>query len=126
MNREQLEELRALARRARDGIRPLVRESKRNIKWSEELIARSEQLSKATSDEILELLKIFKISRRLIDKRSSLIQQSACEFLIRQGSDAIAFLRDRAEIDRGLGDKLSADIWNKVANAAERIWRDAA
>jgi hypothetical protein len=103
-----------------------MQEGKRDIKWSEGLIARSEQLSAATADEISELLKICKISARLATKRSSLIQQSACEFLIQQGLNAIAFLRDRAEIDRGHGDKFSADIWCKVANAAERIWRDAA
>jgi len=103
-----------------------MREAKRNIKWSEELIARSEQLSAATANEISELLKVYKILARVVNKRSSLIQQSACEFLIQKGSNAVAFLRDRAEIDRGRGDKFSADIWDKVANAAERIWQDAA
>ena len=126
MSREQLDELRARAQRACDETRRLLREAKRNIKWSEELIARSEQLSMATADEILELLKIYKISAKLINKRSSLVQQTACEFLIERGSNAIAFLREKAEIDRGLGHEFSADIWGVVADAAERIWRDAA
>lgn len=126
MNREQLDELRARAQRACDETRRLMRESKRNIKWSAEIIARSEQLLGATADEIVDLLKVCKISARLITKRSSLIERSACEFLMQQGSNAIAFLRERAEIDRGHGDELSADIWSEVANAAEGIWRDAA
>jgi len=103
-----------------------LRESKRNIEWSEELIARSQQVSAATAYEILELLKICKISARLINKRSSLVERSACEFLIERGSNAIAFLREKAEIDRGLEHEFSADIWSEVADAAELIWRDAA
>ena len=126
MNREQLDELRARAQRACDETERLLREAKRNIEWSEELIARSEQLSTATADEILELLKTYKISARLVNKRSSLVQQTACEFLIERGSSAIAFLREKAEIDRGLGQEFSADIWGVVADAAARIWRDAA
>jgi len=126
MNREQLDELRARAQRACDETRRILREFERNIEWSEELIARSEQLSVATADEIVDLLKVCEISARLINKRSSLVARSACEFLIPQGSNAITFLRDRAEIDRRRGDKCSADIWSEVASAAERIWRDAA
>ena len=126
MNREQLEELRTRAQRACDETRRLLREAKRNIKWSEELIARSAQLSGATSDELLELIKICKISARLVDKRSSLVEQSACEFLIERGSNAIAFLREKAEIDYGLGHEFSAGIWSEIADTAERIWRDAA
>ena len=126
MNREQLDELRAHAQRACDETRRLMCESKRNIKWSEELIARSEQLSAATADAISELLKICKISARLVSKRPSLVERSACEFLMQKGSNAIAFLRERAEIDHEHGDEPSADIWGEVANAAERIWQDAA
>src|SRR5215813_13847967 len=125
MNREQLDELRARAERACDGTKRLLREAKRNIEWSEELIARSEQLSADTPDEIFELLKINKVAARLVNKRFSLVQQTACEFLIDRGSNAITFLREKAEIDRGLGHEFSADIWGVVADAAERIWRDA-
>src|SRR5215469_15407085 len=124
MNREQLDELRARAQRACDETRRLLPEAKGNIKWSEELIGRSAHLSTATSNEILELIKICKISARLVNKRSSLVEQSACEFLIERGSNAIVFLQERAEIDRGLGHEFSADIWSELANAAERIWRD--
>ena len=96
MNREQLEDLRARAQRACDQTRQLMRESKRNIKWSEELIRRSEQLSTAVTDEILELLRVCKISAMLVNKRSSLVERSACEFLMQQGSNAIPFLREKA------------------------------
>ena len=103
MNREQLNELRARAQRACDETERLLREATRNIEWSEQLIARAEQLSAATASEIFELLKICKISARLVNNRSSLVEQSACEFLIERGSNAIAFLREKAEIDYGLG-----------------------
>src|SRR5215475_1658215 len=82
INRERLDELRARAQRACDETRRLLREAKRNIKWSEELIARSEQLSTAPADELLELLKIYGISARLVNKRSSLVQRTAGEFLM--------------------------------------------
>jgi len=126
VSREQLDELRGRAQRVCDETRRLIQQAKRNIKWSEEFIACSEQLSAATADEIVDLLKVCKISARLINKRSSLVERSACEFLLQQGSKAIAFLRERAEIDREHGDELSADIWRDVANAAEGIWLDAA
>jgi hypothetical protein len=63
---------------------------------------------KAFRDRILgleraELLKLCKILAKLVDKRSSLVERSACGFLIEQGSNAVVFLRDRAEIDRGHG-----------------------
>ena len=126
MNREQLNELRARAQRACDETTRVLREAKRNIKWSEELIARSAGLSAATSEEILELIKICKISARLVTERSSLVEQSACEFLIESGSNAIAFLQEKAEIESGLGHEFAADIWSEIADAAERIWREAA
>ena len=77
MSREQLDELRARAQRACDETERLLREAKRNIEWSEQLIARAEHLSAATAGEIFELLKICKISARLVNNRSSLSSQGA-------------------------------------------------
>jgi len=72
MNREQLDELRARAQRACDETRRILREFERNIEWSEELIARSEQFSAATLNEISESLKICKIAARYGNKCSLL------------------------------------------------------
>lgn len=49
-----------------------------------------------------------------------LIQQAAGEFIGFFGAEAVAELRERAELAEAIGDQASAADWRAIADAAER------
>jgi len=49
------------------------------------------------------------------------VDQAAREAIDRHGDDAVSILRERAEVADQLGDKLSAEAWRDIADAAERM-----
>ena len=50
-----------------------------------------------------------------------LVQQTALKFLQQHRSTAVDRLREFAEIAAETGDSLSAQAWQDIANAAERL-----
>ncbi|MBV9827109.1 MAG: hypothetical protein JO001_15805 [Alphaproteobacteria bacterium] len=52
------------------------------------------------------------------------IDKVAAEYISARGSDAVADLRERAEMASENGDELSAKAWTDIANAAERRLRE--
>jgi hypothetical protein len=50
-----------------------------------------------------------------------LVQQTALKFLQQHGSTAVDRLREFAEIAAETGDSLSAEAWQDIADAAERL-----
>jgi hypothetical protein len=51
----------------------------------------------------------------------ALVDEVAREFIERNGSEAVAVLRQHAEISDGLADKHSAKAWQDIADAAKRL-----
>ena len=49
------------------------------------------------------------------------VDQAAREAIDQHGNDAVSILRERAEVADQLGDKLSAEAWRDIADAAERM-----
>ena len=49
------------------------------------------------------------------------VDQAAREAIDQHGNDAVSILRERAEVADQLGDKLSAEAWHDIADAAERM-----
>ncbi len=50
-----------------------------------------------------------------------LVEQTARRCLHRHGPPVIRSLRERAEIAEGIGDMLSAEAWQDIADAAQRL-----
>ena len=48
---------------------------------------------------------------------AELVSQIAHEFVARYGAEALAELRNRAELAAGIGDKFSTDTWLEIADA---------
>jgi hypothetical protein len=53
-------------------------------------------------------------------------EQAAREIIERHGSDAVPIIRERAENAVELRDEIAAKEWHDIADAAERILREAA
>ena len=53
------------------------------------------------------------------------VEQVAHEYVQRHGVDSPSILRDYAEVADSIGDRLSAETWRDIADAAERILRSA-
>ena len=52
---------------------------------------------------------------------NDLVEQVACEYVQRHGSDSLGVLRDLAEVADQINDYASAEAWRDIADAAERI-----
>lgn len=50
-----------------------------------------------------------------------LIEDTAREYVGRYGYNSVALLRERAEIAHNAGELLLAQVWNDIAEAAERM-----
>jgi hypothetical protein len=51
------------------------------------------------------------------------VEQAAREAIDEHGDDAVAILRERAELADHIGDLLGAEAWRDIADAAERMLR---
>ena len=51
------------------------------------------------------------------------VEAAAREAIDQHGDDAIAMLRERAELADHVGDLLGAEAWRDIADAAERMLR---
>ncbi len=51
------------------------------------------------------------------------VEAAAREAIDQHGDDAIAILRERAELADHVGDLLGAEAWRDIADAAERMLR---
>ena len=49
------------------------------------------------------------------------VDQAAREAIDQHGNDAVSILRERAQVADQLSDKLSAEAWHDIADAAERM-----
>lgn len=49
------------------------------------------------------------------------VDRVAAQFLVSRGPDAIAYLREMAEIAAVNGDELAAEAWTDIADAVERL-----
>ena len=56
-----------------------------------------------------------------MDDDGELVEQAAREAIKQHGRNAIAVLRERAEIADEQGDNLSARAWRDIADAAARM-----
>ena len=59
------------------------------------------------------------------DDDEKLVEQVAREIVDQHGADAVEILRERAEAADLLGDELAAETWRDIADAAERMLREA-
>jgi hypothetical protein len=50
-------------------------------------------------------------------------EAAARELIDQHGDDAVAILRERAELADHIGDLLAAEAWRDIADAAERMLR---
>jgi hypothetical protein len=51
------------------------------------------------------------------------VERAAQEAIGQYGGDAVAILRERADLADQIGDMLTAETWRDIADAAERILR---
>jgi hypothetical protein len=51
------------------------------------------------------------------------VERAAQEAIDQHGDDAVAILRERADLADQIGDMLTAETWRDIADAAERILR---
>jgi hypothetical protein len=59
-----------------------------------------------------------------MDENGELVEETAREAIKQHGHNAVAVLRERAELADDQGDKLSAKAWRDIADAAERMLRE--
>jgi hypothetical protein len=55
------------------------------------------------------------------DEDAASVDQAARQYIQRFGRHAARYLRAQADIARIEGDQLSADAWDEIASAAERL-----
>jgi len=58
-----------------------------------------------------------------MDENGEAVERTAREAIDRYGNNAVAMLRERAEVADHIGDELSAKAWRDIADAAERMLR---